>query len=199
MARIAGITKQESEEKILNAALYCLAHLGDKDTTFKAIASRAGVSPALVNLYFKSRDELLPKVLEFVIEAGRQDTVNAVKEASTPVDKLKAYFHVSVEFFRATPERAKIYLQLYHLATFDENYRIRCREVKEVAVKRIEAILDAGEKAGQFRIKNRALMARTIHTGVIGLLLSLMSTEQNFPDRILLQQFEEMILNSIKA
>jgi AcrR family transcriptional regulator len=199
MARIAGITREQSEEKILNAALFCLANLGDKATTFRSIAERAGVSPALVGIYFKNRDELFPKVLDYVIREGRLDTVRALEEAQNPIEKLKAYFRVSIEFFRATPDRAKIYLQLYHVASFDDHYRMLCRDVKEVAVKRVEVILEAGERAGHFQIKNRALTARMIHTGVIGLLLSIITTEQAYPDSVLIQQFESMVLRSISA
>ena len=75
MARIAGITREQSEARILDAALYCIANLGDKATTFRTIAARAGVSPALVGIYFKTREQLYPKILEFVITEGRLNTV----------------------------------------------------------------------------------------------------------------------------
>ena len=196
MARIAGITREQSEARILDAALYCIANLGDKATTFRTIAARAGVSPALVGIYFKTREQLYPKILEFVITEGRLNTVKALDKENA-IDNLKAYFKVSIEFFRVNPDRAKIYLHLYHLATFDKKCRELCAEVKEVAVKRVETILAAGEQQGLFRLQNRALTARMIHNGVIGLLLSIMATDQPHPDSVLIQEFERLTLQSI--
>ena len=199
MARIAGSTKQESDDRIMNSALFCLANYGDKATTFQSIASRAGVSPASVVNYFKTREQIYPRVLDYVITAARRDTVEATQKPQDPAKRLSAYFKVSVEFFRSAPERAKIYLLMYHFASFSPTYTRICTEIKEVAIDRIDSILKDGEENGVFKLEeDRRLVARFIHNSLNGLLISLLTNTQPTSDSTLLKNFEKEIFKIIK-
>jgi AcrR family transcriptional regulator len=197
MARIAGNTRSNTEGKLIKAALYCLAKQGLKGATFQKVAAQAGVTPALVVHYFKSSDELYPRVLEYVISEARAETVQAVEKGEDPVQKLRNYFRTSIDFFRNDPDKAKIYLLLYHLASFDERYKAISTEIKQIAIRRIEAILESGEQGGQFKVKHRALTARMIHNSLVGLLLSILTDHQPHPDSSLMSEFDRMILTHL--
>ncbi|HET7420858.1 MAG TPA: TetR/AcrR family transcriptional regulator [Candidatus Dormibacteraeota bacterium] len=58
----------KSREKILQAAFDVLARQGYENTSIKDIAEQAGVAGGLVHYYFKSKQQLVLAVLEFVCE-----------------------------------------------------------------------------------------------------------------------------------
>jgi AcrR family transcriptional regulator len=199
MARIAGVSKQQSDEKIMAAAVSCMATLGDKGTTFQSIAAKAGVSAGLVVIYFGTRDQIYPKILDHVISGSRAETAKSIQAVKTPTEQLRAYYLVSIDFFRKTSEHAKIYLLLYQFASFDPDYRAQCTEIKEFALRRIEGILTEGKRLGEFTaLENIPLAARFIHNSLNGLLISLITNDQKNPDAVLLQQFESVILKMLK-
>lgn len=59
-----GKKSEQTYEKILDASLSSLSKYGDRGTTFQTIADIAGVSQPLVSKYFKTREAVLPIVIE---------------------------------------------------------------------------------------------------------------------------------------
>src|SRR5271154_4093550 len=57
----AGMDLRES---VLDAAIACFAERGIAATTLRAIATAAGVTPALAHYYFKSKHKLVETLLE---------------------------------------------------------------------------------------------------------------------------------------
>lgn len=54
----------DQRERLLDAALACFVRDGIGATSLRAIAQQAGVTPALVNYYFGSRERVLDAVIE---------------------------------------------------------------------------------------------------------------------------------------
>lgn len=52
------------EEKIIEAAIACIEEFGLSGATNRRIAERAGVNLAAINYYFRSKDNLIDKVME---------------------------------------------------------------------------------------------------------------------------------------
>jgi AcrR family transcriptional regulator len=59
-----GLSGPEQREKLLNTALVLFARQGIVDTTLAAIAREAGVTPAMVHYYFKTREQLLDVLID---------------------------------------------------------------------------------------------------------------------------------------
>ena len=72
----------KSREKILQAAFDVLSQQGYENTSIKDIAEHAGVAQGLVHYYFKSKQQLVLAVLEFVcdkVEFGTTGEEGAVQ------------------------------------------------------------------------------------------------------------------------
>src|SRR6516164_4420717 len=54
----------DMREQLLDIALELFARQGVAETTIGAIAREAGVTPAMVHYYFKTRDQLLDMLIE---------------------------------------------------------------------------------------------------------------------------------------
>jgi len=54
------------EGQILLAAFQCVAEAGIAATSTRAIATRAGLNQGIIHYYFRSKDELLTRLLEII-------------------------------------------------------------------------------------------------------------------------------------
>ena len=86
-----GAIAVDQRSRLIDISLTLFAQQGVADTTFAAIAKAAGVTPAMVHYYFKTRDQLLDvlieehflpvrKSIEDVFEANADDPVAAITQ-----------------------------------------------------------------------------------------------------------------------
>lgn len=172
---------------LIDSAAFCLSQYGIKGATFQKIAAHSGASTGLVVHYFKTSRNIFPMVVAEKMKnvQGRSDRV--IELATTPAAKLKAYFEVSFELFRESPENAKLYLLLFYQSGFEESEREVSTQLRMVAVERISNIINLGIRIGDFKVKNGAIAAKIIHNALNGCLLSQI-TENNPPsDRLVLE------------
>lgn len=59
-----GVGGAEQRERLIDAALALFARQGMLDTSLAAIAREAGVTPAMVHYYFKTRDQLIDVLID---------------------------------------------------------------------------------------------------------------------------------------
>ena len=69
--RPSGVNGAEQREKLLDTALMLFARQGIVDTPLAAIAREAGVTPAMLHYYFRTRDQLLDVLIEERLQAPR--------------------------------------------------------------------------------------------------------------------------------
>jgi AcrR family transcriptional regulator len=72
----------DTREKILQAAFTALSRQGYENTSIKDIAEEAGVAQGLVHYYYKSKQQLVLAVLEFVcqkVELGVEGVAGALQ------------------------------------------------------------------------------------------------------------------------
>jgi AcrR family transcriptional regulator len=193
------ITKGErTREKIIKAAIRCLATYGDKDTTFQRIADECGISQPLVVHYLKNRENVFPLVLSQLLAQAKAMTEMALATAQTPTGKLKAYLKVSLHIFRSEPEIARIYLMLHHFASYDEKYRSINTQIRKDAVERIELLIKAGVALGEFKPVNKPqLYAKTLHNSLVGLLIGIATDSSGLTDKALFSSLEEILLSPL--
>jgi AcrR family transcriptional regulator len=90
--RPAGAHGAEAREHLLDIALGMFAKQGIVETTLGAIAREAGVTPAMVHYYFKTRDQLLDVLIDERFIPLRTELGRAFTEAeSDPADALRAF------------------------------------------------------------------------------------------------------------
>ncbi|SAL56987.1 TetR/AcrR family transcriptional regulator [Caballeronia humi] len=90
--RPTGAHGAEAREQMLDVALGMFARQGIVETTLGAIAREAGVTPAMVHYYFKTRDQLLDvlideRFLPLRTELGEVFT----RPGAEPADALRAF------------------------------------------------------------------------------------------------------------
>lgn len=85
------LTKAYHREKILNATISVVAQYGIVGTTISRVVKKAGLSRGMVNLHFKSKDNLLLEVIKFLLCEYAATWHKAIETAGdSPADKIKS-------------------------------------------------------------------------------------------------------------
>jgi AcrR family transcriptional regulator len=89
-----GAINVQQRERLLDITLALYAENGIAETSLNAIARQAGVSPAMLNYYFQSRESLLDTVVEERFLPLRQRLVSHfMHDSRDPVTTFSAFIH----------------------------------------------------------------------------------------------------------
>lgn len=164
--------------QIIEGASYCLTRLGDRKTTFQAIADYCKVSQPLVVRHFQNRENIFPVVLDYWIQRAVVKTEQSLANEGSPEKKIRNYLRVSIEIFR-DGDFAPIYILLHYLAMSDEFYRLKNTAIKTTAINRLKKIIEAGISDESFLPVNAELVAKTIHNNLVGFVISQVTESAN--------------------
>lgn len=103
-----GKIRQQTEEKILQAATQAFSQHGFNGTSMQSIADAAGVPKANVHYYFKNKSGVYTAVLENII--GLWDTVlNDISADNDPKQALCNYIDAKIDFSRTHPLESRVF------------------------------------------------------------------------------------------
>ncbi len=168
-------TADQRREQMLHAALEVISARGYADTRIADVAERAGVSPALVIYYFKTKDQLLTEAIRYY-----EDTWYAVGQSRmaglpTAAARLEEFVAMSV-LDAADPEPAsswQLWLDFWaqaarnpEVAGVRQKSDERWREV-------IGALVHEGQEAGEFRQVDAESFAIYLSTLMDGLTIQI--------------------------
>ena len=88
--RQADPARMTPEERILTAALDCIAESGLAATTVRSIAARAGLNAAAVNYYYRTKDKLVEAALRSAWTHVADDLERITGAAETPGEAVEA-------------------------------------------------------------------------------------------------------------
>ncbi len=125
--------RQESMKRIAEAAFELIARQGFEATTIAQIAQKAGVSKGLLYNYYKSKEDLLEKVVLDSL-AGADQTMAGLMtdDAATTLENLCRYYFREL---RTKPEQWRILTEL--------TFRIdQFQFIHDIATKKMRGYLD---------------------------------------------------------
>jgi AcrR family transcriptional regulator len=154
-------TADQRREQMLHAALEVISERGYADTRIADVAERAGISPALVIYYFKTKDQLLTEAIRYYEDNWYAVGQSRMAGLSSAAARLEEFVAMSV-LSEADPEPASSWqLWLDFWAQAARNAEVagvrqksdeRWREV-------IGALVLQGQEAGEFRPVDAASFA----------------------------------------
>jgi AcrR family transcriptional regulator len=162
-----SFVEEARRAQLVACAIDVLAEQGFSQASSGRIADRAGVSRALINYHFRGRDDLIRAVVAEVYARGLEHVGSRVVAEETQPAMLRAFIEGSVDFYRAYPRHMQALRQIVLGArTGPPPHRDRQdREVSDVG-----DILRDGQRTGEFRDFDPAIMAITIRHALNGLL-----------------------------
>jgi AcrR family transcriptional regulator len=156
----AGSTAARRDQ-IVGATIGVLAERGYTAASYDAICAAAGLSSKrLISYHFTSKDELLAEVLHRVTTDAGEYMGPIIEAADGPAAKLAAYLRANIEFIAAKPDHVRAVQQIVlSQAPVPE-------EEADGAIARLIGLFDLGQRSGDFRTFDSALMAATLRAAI---------------------------------
>ncbi len=104
--------RQNTQERVLNAALDILAEDGYARFTTTAVAARAGVSRGAQENYFPTKTDLIAAATSHAMDSATAHAAKSAQAARTASDPLQLFLDDSREFFLSRSYRAMVELAL---------------------------------------------------------------------------------------
>jgi TetR/AcrR family transcriptional regulator, transcriptional repressor of bet genes len=136
-------SEEERREQLLKAAFEVASQEGIGRLTVRSIAAEAGVSHGLVHFHFKTKDQVLRALLDWVLEATlTPSSPDAVARDARPLDELHSLLQQEMNRLSHEPRRTRLFFEYWAMGTRDpaigerisaelERYRARLRVVAE--------------------------------------------------------------------
>jgi AcrR family transcriptional regulator len=104
--------RQDTQERVLKAALDILAEHGYGRFTTTAVAARAGVSRGAQENYFRTKTDLIAAATSYAMDSATTHAAKSAQAARTAPDPLQLFLDDSRAFFLSRSYRAMVELAL---------------------------------------------------------------------------------------
>lgn len=179
--------RDETRQRIIEAAADLLAREGRDAVTTRAVAAAAGLQPPAIYRLFGDKDGLLDAVAEYGYETflARKREISS---PSDPVDGLRAGWNLAVEFGITNPE---LYALMYGEPerTTDTPAFIAGMRILTGRIERLAA-------GGLLRL-SQSLAASVIHATARGAVLTWLSLPESERDSALLDVMREAMVTAV--
>ena len=137
-------------EQIIEAAMNLIASRGLKGLNVAGIANRIGLVPSAIYRHFKSKDDVLDMILDFIQEKLLTNIRITCKETSEPMDRLQRILKRHVETLRENQAIPRV-LFTEDVFTGNPKRRNRVYEIINGYLDGLDEIIRDGQRKGQIR------------------------------------------------
>ena len=137
-------------EQIIEAAMNLIASRGLKGLNVAGIANRIGLVPSAIYRHFKSKDDVLDMILDFIQEKLLTNIGITCKETSEPMDRLQRILKRHVETLRENQAIPRV-LFTEDVFTGNPKRRNRVYEIINGYLDGLDEIIRDGQRKGQIR------------------------------------------------
>ncbi|RYX78703.1 TetR/AcrR family transcriptional regulator [bacterium] len=157
------VIQEVRRQRIVDAAITCLARDGWHGSTLATVAAEANISRGLISYHFSGRDDLFEVVLETVVkvifENGAAQMNEKIDQVESATAKLEAYIKENLRFIgEHRREMAALNEIMPNLRTKNGTLRFG-GDADEHAVAGTALLFDYGVKTGEFRKANSQQLA----------------------------------------
>ena len=160
-------SKEARRQQLIQATIKCISKRGIGGTTMGEVASEAGLSQGIVNLHFKSKDNLLNETLRWVAEEYKSQFEKTLEKSGPgPEDKLLALMELDLRPSVCDRHNLAVWFAFWGEAKAVPTYQRMCdaydREYDEVIGRLCEQIIkDGAYQAIDARTVTEALSSMT--------------------------------------
>jgi TetR/AcrR family transcriptional repressor of bet genes len=156
-------------EQIIEAAIKTLDEIGYVKASLAQIASRAGISTALISYHFADKNDLMNHLLIKLVERSTAYILEKVHQEGTARERLDTFIVASLAYQGTHPAHNAALLEIIFNARTPDNtpyYKLGDEE-DEPILQELQQILQDGQKQGVFGAFDVNVMASMIQ-GAIG-------------------------------
>jgi len=138
------------QEQIVEAAMSLIASRGLKGLSMAALAYRIGLVPSATYRHFKSKEEVLDRILDFIQERLLTNIRMTCQETSEPMDRLQRILKRHVETLRENRAIPRV-IFAEDVFTGNPKRKNRVYEIINGYLDGLNEIIRDGQEKGQIR------------------------------------------------
>lgn len=191
----------QKRQYIVEKAREVFAEKGYRDVTMKDIVDACEISRGGLYLYFSGTDELFLEVLRLEAEGTDEMLEAAIAEDATPSDVLALFLKEQKKGLLRRKNNLTMAVYEYFFANKVPKKENPLRQQFDVAVKIVEALIEAGMEAGEFYCEDTKGAARNIMYVLEGLKIASQTrgiTEETI-DREILYIMQGLLIETEEA
>lgn len=104
--------KDNKEQEILLAAEKMFAEKGFKGVTTMLIAAEAGVTPAMLHYYYRTKEQIFLKALDSYMEEMRQDLKSIMVPEVYDTELIRRVTEICFDFFSSHSRQIGLFLEI---------------------------------------------------------------------------------------
>lgn len=142
-------SKEARRQQLIEATIKCIGKLGISSTTLAKVAREAGLSQGIVNLHFRTKDNLLSETLRYLADEYKMLFENTLeKSGPAPADKLLRLMELDLRPAVCDPKKLAVWFAFWGEAKAVPTYQTICdaydQEYDEVIIGLCKEIIQDG-------------------------------------------------------
>ncbi len=105
---------RNTEQKIFDAATELFLEKGVDRTSVREIASRAGINLALMNYYFRSKENLFDAIFTALMKKNSEELIRILNSDLELNEKIRQYVHVYIDMLSENPLLVSFVMSILH-------------------------------------------------------------------------------------
>jgi len=166
-------SKEARRQQLIEATIKCISKRGIGSTTLGDVAKEAGLSQGIVNLHFKSKDNLFNETLRFLAEEYKSlFEKTLVKSGPNATDKLLALMEMDLRPSVCDPKKLAVWFGFWGEVKAMPTYRKMCNEYDKGYDRAIENLCKEIIVEGSYKNVSAGNVAEVLSSLTNGLWLS---------------------------
>jgi len=185
---------RNKEVLIFQSAWELFSEKGFHDTTISEIAKKTGIGKGTVYEYFKSKEELVQKMIIFNLENAHEESVCSIKGIESPEEKLRIIGKIDIDRGMDILKTMKI---LQMIDDFDKvNMKNNVFEILNKRFIMIEGVIQEGMEKNIFNV-DKSINGTVLYIGTMNNAMMVRNfTEERFVD---MDNILEFIITKLKG
>lgn len=173
--------REQRRQQLINATMKCIARKGMSSTTLADVASEAGLSQGIVNLHFKSKDNLLAETLRHLADEYKAQFTKAYEKSGPgPADKLRALIELDLRPSICDRRKVAVWFAFWGAVQSRPIYRKICDERDQYYDDTIESLAGEIIADGAYSAVRAESVATVLNATTNGLWLSCLISPATF-------------------
>jgi AcrR family transcriptional regulator len=166
-------SKEARRQQLIEATIKCISKRGIGSTTLGDVAREAGLSQGIVNLHFKSKDNLFSETLRFLAEEYKSLFEKTLgKSGPAASDKLIALMELDLRPSVCDPKKLAVWFGFWGEVKAMPTYRKMCNEYDKGYDRAIEDLCKEIIVEGKYKNVSASSIAEVLSSLTNGLWLS---------------------------
>lgn len=189
--------KEDSRQKILQAAFEAFAEKGYSETSMDDIVKRCGLSKGTLYWHFKNKQELFIATLQMVMAMWNEQLVQLAEMEGSAAERIRTFFAEVGALFATNKNLIGLLVDGFFQSYQIEEAQTVMNDIYSGFVKEIEHIIQQGIDQGEFREIDPHLAAISLMAGGDGVSLYIL-LEPDWDLALALNTLVDLILRGLR-